>query len=65
MSRLLDLPQPERAASRERWHGTANGYINHLCRCKHCTVANREKTRVYRESQRALREAEQNAGDPR
>ena len=23
----------------ERWHGTAGGYTNHLCRCGPCTAA--------------------------
>lgn len=36
---------------REKWHGTANGYSYHACRCQDCTIAQRHHMRKYRQAQ--------------
>src|SRR4051794_33790058 len=35
------------AAPAEKWHGTANGYVRHGCRCDECTAANASRARDY------------------
>lgn len=37
------------------WHGTANGYNNHGCRCDLCRAANTEQQRVYNAKKRVQR----------
>lgn len=42
----------DRAAERQRWHGTAGGYNNHGCRCQACCDAINEYHREWRRRQR-------------
>jgi hypothetical protein len=37
---------------REPWHGTRTGYVQHLCRCVSCAIANRKYQRRYQYARR-------------
>lgn len=39
--------------TKEAWHGTAGGYINHGCRCTKCRKAHAKTVGEYRERQKA------------
>ena len=36
----------------ERWHGTAGGYRNHLCRCPDCRAAHAQRIRKQQQRRR-------------